>query len=78
MVELREALTGIGEDPLKYGGYSFGIGAATVAAEQGINDATIKLLGRWRSLAYQRYISTPTSSLASYSQTLIKPSSSGQ
>ena len=56
VVELRRALLNIGEDPLKYGGHSFRIGAATIAAEQGINDATIKLLGCWRSSAYQRYI----------------------
>ena len=46
---------------------SFRSGAATTAVEQGISDATIKLLGRWKSNAYQVYIKTPREQLASYS-----------
>jgi len=77
VTELRRALLSIGEDPQKYGGHSFRIGAATVAAEQGINDATIKLLGRWRSSAYQKYIKLPAASLAKYSGTLVASSTGG-
>ena len=72
VVEVRKALQSIGEDPQRYGGHSFRCGAATIAAEQGIGDATIKLLGRWRSSAYQRYIKITPTSLASYSRTLLK------
>ena len=68
VVELRKAR----EDPQRYGGHSFRSGTATVAAEQGIGDATIKLLGRWRSSAYQRYIKITPANLASYSRTLLK------
>ena len=56
VVELRKALQMIGEDPQQFGGHSFRAGAATTAAQQGIGDATIKLLGRWHSSAYQVYI----------------------
>ena len=72
VTELRKALRTIGEDPSKYGGHSFRSGAATTAAQQGIGDATIKLLGRWRSSASQVYIKTPPSSLAGYSKTLTQ------
>ena len=82
VAELRKALCLIGEDPQKFGGHSFRSGAATAAAQQGIGDATIKLLGRWRSSAYQVYVRSPASSLAGYSRSLIKsvydsPASSG-
>ena len=69
IVELQRALLSIGEDPHKYGGHSFRIGAATVAAEQGINDAIIKLLGCWYSSAYQRYVRPSLASLARHSRT---------
>ena len=80
VVELWKALQMIGEDPQQFGGHSFRAGATTTAAQQGIGDATIKLLGRWRSSAYQVYIKTPVSSMAGYSRTLVnsnKPSSDG-
>jgi len=79
-MELRKALQMIGEDPQQFGGHSFRAGAATTAAQQGIGDATIKLLRRWHSSAYQVYIKTPLSSMAGYSRTLVnsgKPSSDG-
>ena len=73
VTELQKVLHTIGEDPSKYGGHSFRSGAAaTTAAQQGIGDATIKLLGRWRSSAYQVYIKTLLSNLAKYSRTLTQ------
>ena len=42
-----------GIDFVPYSGHSFRSGAATTAAKQGISDATIKMLGRWKSSAYQ-------------------------
>lgn len=53
-----------------YSSHSFRIGAATVAARNGIPDHAIQLLGRWASNAYQRYIRTPAESLAQFSQHL--------
>lgn len=68
--EMREALTRAGVTCSGYSGHSFRSGAATTAAKQGINDATIKMLGRWKSSAYKLYIKTPRTELASYSQRL--------
>ena len=78
--ELQKALQMIGEDPQQFGGHSFRAGAATTVAQQDIGDATIKLLGRWHSSAYQVCIKTPVSSLAGYSRTLVnsdKPPADG-
>jgi hypothetical protein len=54
--KVRELLPAIGEDPIKYAGHSFRIGGATAAATLGYTEYEIQLLGRWRSLAYQRYL----------------------
>ncbi len=49
VAKVKGALTTAGMD---YSGHSFRMGAATTAAQQGISDATIKMLGRWNN-AYQ-------------------------
>ena len=36
--------------------HSFRIGGASAAASNGLNDATIQVLGRWSSDAYRRYL----------------------
>lgn len=48
--EMRGALSTAGFDLSKYNGLNFWIGAATTAAEKGMEDSVIKTLGRWRSL----------------------------
>ena len=50
--------------------HSFRIGAATSAIDAGIPEAQVKMLGRWRSDAYQRYVKTPPSELAQLSKRL--------
>ena len=67
---VRKLLHQSGVDPKKYAGHSFRIGAATTASRQGISEATIKMLGRWESSAYLRYIKTPRGQLASISSRL--------
>jgi len=62
----------MGVDPTCFSGHSFWIGAATTAAQVGVEDATIKMLGRWESAAYQRYIRTPRDQLASLSSRLAQ------
>ena len=72
VTKIKEALTAAGMDCTAYSGHSFRSGAATTAAKQGISDAAIKMLGRWRSSAYQLYVQTPREQLAAYSQSLGK------
>ena len=67
----RAALQTAKVDVKAYSGHSFRIGAATTAARQGISDASIKMLGRWKSSAYQLYIKTPRKQLAEFSQQLV-------
>ena len=50
--------------------HSFRIGAATVAARNGIPDYQIQALGRWTSSAYLLYIRTPAESLSRLSKQL--------
>ena len=70
---LREALSDLGLDPLQFAGHSLRIGDATSAAEKGLEDSTIRALGRWRSDAYHRYIRLPHSHLATASGSLGLP-----
>ena len=53
---VRKALSTLGYEATTYAGHSFRIGAATTAAEGGIEDSIIKMLGRWDSSAYQLYV----------------------
>lgn len=53
---LTRALIHCGLDPSRYKGHSFRIGAASHAAEQGLSDAQIRILGRWKSNAFLKYI----------------------
>ena len=77
VAEIKDALTKAGVDSSCYSGHSFRKGAATTAAEQGIGDATIMRLGRWRSRAYQRYVNTPGERLSGISKQLVAKSKSG-
>ena len=61
------ALHQAGKDPSNYTGHSFRIGAATTAAQVGLEDSVIKMLGVWESSAYQRCIETPRDTLAALS-----------
>ena len=47
-------------NPSFYKSHSFRIGAASFAAEQGLSDAQIRILGRWKTNAFQKYIRIPT------------------
>ena len=70
--EMRKALSALGLQQDQYAGHSFRIGAATAAAQAGLEDSTIKALGRWNSSAFLLYIRTPRERLASFTQTLMK------
>lgn len=43
-------------DSSRYKGHSFRIGAATHAANRGVSDGSIKMMGRWNSDAFKKYI----------------------
>ncbi len=43
-------------DSSKYKGHSFCIGAATFAADCGFTDTQIRIMGHWKSDAFQKYI----------------------
>ena len=51
MTRVWQALTKGRIDSTRYSGHSFHSGAATTAAWMGIEDSTIKMLGRWKSSA---------------------------
>ena len=67
---MRMALRESGFNSSLYAGHSFRIGAATTAAQQGLQDSLIQTLGRWRSSAYTLYIQTPPSTLMAVSRML--------
>ena len=69
---VRSALHSAGVDASRYAGHSFRIGAATIAAQNGIPDSLIKTMGRWESSAYMLYIRTPRDMLCSVAQSLMK------
>ena len=71
ITRVRSALTVLGYDSSAYAGHSFRIGAATTAAEQGVEDSVIKMLGRWESSAYQLYVRASSQMLASMSKRLV-------
>ena len=53
---LRRALDFVGLNDDRFTSHSFRIGAATSAAMAGVAEDSIKVMGRWKSGAYRRYI----------------------
>ena len=70
--KVREVLTTIGLPQEHFAGHSFRIGAATAAAQAGIEDSTIRIMGRWNSAAFLTYIRTPRAQLAKFSSALTQ------
>ena len=68
---LRDILSSAGIQG-NFSSHSFRIGAATVAARNGIPDHQIQALGRWTSSAYLLYIRTPAESLSHLSKQLSR------
>ena len=55
-VQLSSAIRLRGLNPSFYKGHSFRIGVASHAAERGMSDTQIRILGRWKSNAFLKYI----------------------
>ena len=72
VTQTKLALVPVGYHAGNYSGHSFRSGSATSAAAAGLADWEIKLLGRWSSQAYQRYIRTPEGLLTSFSKRIIE------
>lgn len=53
---LKKSLNVAGINQTRYSSHSFRIGAATSLSKAGFSDDTIMQAGRWKSLAYKRYI----------------------
>ena len=68
--EVRKAITEMGHNGALYAGHSFQIGAATTAAQKGVQDFLIKTLGRWERAAYTGYIRTPPEVFCGVANTL--------
>lgn len=70
--QVRSALEAVGLPYNHFAGHSFRIGAATTAAKAGIEDSTIRIMGRWNSTAFLSYIRTPREQLVGISRRLTQ------
>ena len=67
---VREALQTARLPYSSFAGHSFRIGAATTAARVGVEDSTIRMLGRWSSGAFLSYIRLLHNHIAHFSRSL--------
>ena len=61
-----------------HAGHSFRIGAATTAAQRGVQDSLIKTLGRWESAAYMVCVRTSRNTLCGVVRTLVGQGNGGR
>ena len=73
--EIKTATEKAGLNSRKYNGHSFRSGAVAIAIQQGIGDATVQMLGRWRNDAYKTYMKTPRERLAEFFRVLASSGS---
>jgi len=73
--ELRSVLQGFGLPADHYFTHSFPIGAATTAGAAGVPSRLIKVLDRWSSDCYERYIRTPQETLLAIPKKLVMDNS---
>ena len=73
--ELRKVLADLGLEAELFSGHSFWRGAAMTAAARGIPDSQIKILGRWKSSAFQHYLQPSDGHVAHLAARLSQSSS---
>ena len=69
-LDLHTLLQLCGLQAHSYNTHSFRIGAATTAAAAGLPSWLIKILGRWRSDSYERYIHLPQATILQVPSTM--------
>ena len=72
VARVQAALRSAGVQFNNYTGHSFRIGGATAAAQAGIQDSTIQMLGRWSNTAFLSYLRTPREQLAQFTGTFAR------
>ena len=73
--ETRQLLSHLGCQASDYAGHSYRIGAATAAASAGLPSWFVKILGRWSSDCYERYLQFPRAVLSGVALKLLQNSS---
>ena len=73
VTHIRDALSRAGIDASQFSGHSFRIGAASTAAQAGLNDSLIQMLGRWKLSAFTAHIRTPVKDLIAVASRLVRP-----
>jgi integrase len=68
----RMALSLAGFNPSKFSGHSYRAGAATTAGDRGFEEWELKMMGRWKSSAYNLYLRNPKV-VASFAERLVSP-----
>ena len=68
---IKDLIKSLGLDPALYSSHSLRAGAATQAHRSGLDPASIKRLGRWKSQAYLAYLRPPPESFASLAPALV-------
>ena len=69
----KQLIKELGLNPDAYSGHSYRSGSATTAAAAGFTPWEIKILGRWNSEAYHRYIRTPVAIIADFARRMTYP-----
>ena len=82
---LKRHVADVGLDPAHYSGHSLRRGGCTAMFLAGVNETFIAAHGRWRSLAYRKYLDfvdetqwRPTALLAKAGLNLLPPAAAAQ